>query len=216
MCLILLMLTSAVLAHNPSKTYMTMKAQNGQLQVQLELPWSITEAVKKEFPEIGDNTSKEEFMEFVFEYVVRNFKISKNGIEYQIIKSEFLPGDHSHSTTLELSFPLKTIKGTQIINTLMFNLNEKQKNYHTIILQDDTEFSFISTKKYPQFFVTENAINKGKNNSLLLIFSLMFVLISVSLFWKSKSMTVIKNSFRKVLKERQLKIFGNLGTMDKM
>jgi len=154
--LILFLVPPTMWAHSPSETHTNMHMDGHNLIVQLELPWSVANAVKKDYPEIGDNLSDELFWDFTVKYIRNNFEISRNGKAISINKIKQLQGSHSHSGTIVLHYPIQTTDQLEVRNTIMFNLTESQKNYHKISLTDQSEVRFVTSPKRAVFALAAN------------------------------------------------------------
>ena len=163
---LLILASIHLLAHSPSETHSTIYMNGDMLNVQIELPWSISDAVIKYHPESRTKTSKSTFMPFVIDYLTNHFEVFKNDKAIQCIETERLPGEHSHSEIMVLKYPAGSMKNLRINNSIMFNLNKRQKNHHKLIFVENKKWNVTTTSNRPSF-ITENPAFEKSNIALI-------------------------------------------------
>lgn len=143
-------------AHNPMETFTNLGVQDGSLSLRLELPWSISDAVKATLPETKTNLSKTESYALLTNYIGANLVISHSGKVIQPESIQELPQNHGHSMILDFKYPLESLEGVKIKNTLMFNIHPKQRNHLTIVQEDDNTSHYLLTSASPIFIAGES------------------------------------------------------------
>ncbi len=186
-CILLCMLSFSLAAHSPSESHSTLEIKEQQLVVQIELPWSFVNAVKQAFPIAGSLKTKNEFMPYVHKYLDQNFTIRKEGEEVSIANIKEQAGAHSHSSVMVLTFEVASSDQLAIENTIMFNLNSEQKNYHKILNTDSSDWMYL-TKQEQASFVIGNHENKVAGISTTMkIWFLNFCLVIIAVVFYLRS-----------------------------
>lgn len=156
-----LFFSGVVYGHNPKETYSVIALQDEQLFVRLEAPWSLQRAVKETYPEAKQGISAEASESYAKQYVLKCFRIYKNGVAIDPTRIELGKGEHSHSYSINLTYPITDLSDLAISNSLLFDLYPKQKNYHKINFADGKTSSFTTSVKTPRFHLSSVAALKG-------------------------------------------------------
>ena len=182
-CLLLVLWSTNLLAHRPSESHTKIQLEKGKLTALLELPWSIAEALKKDHPTLEAGASRQAFMQGLHSYVERNFEITYQKEKLLLEGFEHLAGEHEHSAVLELTYSVDQLEGVHIRNTLMFNLNARQKNYHKVFLATGEELQFTTKVNAADFVVVEGKGKVGRSSTLGWIALAFGFLIIISPVW---------------------------------
>ncbi|MDW7690388.1 hypothetical protein R9C00_23490 [Flammeovirgaceae bacterium SG7u.111] len=153
----LLSFINIALAHSPKETYATLEIKNSNLIVTLDVPWSINNALREGNPYIKDDIDEDVFIEFAKTYLILNFEVRKEEELVRPTNIEILEGDHFHNARISIEFPCSELAGLSIKNTLLFNLNPNQRNYHKVKITDATPKNYITFQELPTFQI------KGKS-----------------------------------------------------
>lgn len=150
---VLMALPTSLCGHSPSQSHATLKVEQNQLIFSLEIPWSIAEGVKKEFREAKQAHAPKEFLRFVESYLTRHVEVREGGKAIAPVKINHLAGAHSHSATVELRYPIQSIDQLSIKNTVLFNLNSRQKNHHQVVLEDGSQVTYTTSASQTSFTI---------------------------------------------------------------
>ncbi|MEL6943947.1 MAG: DUF6702 family protein, partial [Bacteroidota bacterium] len=154
MAWILALFTSiSCFGHNPVETSSIIEIQERQLQVRLDLPWSLRQAVVERFSNLKDTNDKVLFQALTRQYIEENFLLTKAKQSVKAEKIELLDSGHSHSLVVLLWYDISDYKELEIKNSLLFNLHKKQRNHHAIIRKGDGVLNMITSPSKPYFMI---------------------------------------------------------------
>ena len=142
-------------AHSAKEAFFTFKVDT-TLSVEAEFPWTIRKALIKDYPELATIKSKTVIDSLCVEYLKENFRVFNDaGIINPVEKVVELPNSgHSHSYKVKMIF--RDLGFQTIKNSLMFNLNENQINFHEVIL--DGEVQYFQTNQQKSTFKVRQGI----------------------------------------------------------
>ena len=121
--------------------------EQGQLKVQMEIPWSIRNAVLNAFPDC----SKDSLQYCLEQYVVDNFVVSFGDKSIHWTELRLIEAEHSHSQILQFQFPISGNKRIKIQNSLLFNTYVNPKHHHQVIFDESEKTVFVTTPDRPGF-----------------------------------------------------------------
>ena len=174
-----LFISNSCLGHNLDETFSAISVQDGRMVIQLELPWSVRDAVLDRFPEVKGTSSIDFFREKARQYIAENIEVSKNG---QVISPTFLglgDGSHSHSISVELHYPETYLEALSIRNTLLFNYTSLQQNHHQLLFPDGNTRRFVTNPKNPEFRANGKGDHKLLANTEVKYSALMVLIIAI-------------------------------------
>lgn len=173
-------------AHDPSQTSSILKIEKGQLVIRLELPKSFSRAVI-----LSSNQTrlrKKDFYAYAVKYLQNHLRVTQNGKVIHHTKLEQAKGEHTHSAGLILYYPVSSLKGIKIENSLLFELDPKQRNYHRVMLQDGTSQMFLTNVPKKSFTIAASG-NIAKeapllNTNKIILIAVALLLVLCLLIWK--------------------------------
>ncbi len=174
-------LVNVALAHSPKETYALLEIKNEKLSVTLDLPWSLNNALKENNPHILDDIDEELFIEFAKAYITSNFEVRKGGELVRPTNLEILEGDHFHNARINIEFPCDELQGLSIKNTLLFNINTNQRNYHEVKIGNTRPINYITFQELQSFEIKPKSQTAGVisitifSAASLALFSLLFI-----------------------------------------
>ena len=149
-------------AHNPSETFTSISFVQDNLQVTIEVPWTIADAIRKEFE--VESTSKEKFLDLAQEYLKQNFKIQSGNSLLVANNIEIIELDDGHSALYKVDYTASTLEDLKVVNTLLFNIQSEQRNYHKINYPDGRSKSFVTTVDQNHFSTEDSETDAGKGS----------------------------------------------------
>jgi len=161
-------------AHDSKEAFFTISKTENAIIVKADFPWTIRNALFKFKPELANTRDKTSIENAFFEYVKLNL-ILKNKQE-NLLKLIHITEDtsigHSHET--KYIFTFENDKIFKVDNRLMFNLNDEQVNYHTILINNKSS-KYSTTKEHPIFNLGQK--HASKMNLYWLIFLIAFLVL---------------------------------------
>ena len=154
-----LLFISPALAHSPAETHAVLQIKQGQAQLKIELPWTISEAIQEAYPKEKDQVV---FWTLLGRYMGEHVQLSRDGVLIPASDMYQLPGDHSHSATLVLNYPTEDLRGIEVRNTVLFNLHQKQKNHLRVPLGSNEILVYKTVPGDESILIGEGA--KGGTN----------------------------------------------------
>ncbi len=130
--LLILFLSTQLWAHEPNEAYFSIIQQDGILEVQAELPWTIRNALLNFDSKLEGEKDKSAFEASFFNYIKANLILKDHSdqqmdlIKYEPMQSE----GHSHQNNMLIHFRGEHLKS--ISNTILFNIYHNQKNIHQL------------------------------------------------------------------------------------
>lgn len=159
-------------AHDTNKCFFKIIQESGVIKVEAEFPWTMRNAVLEEFPELTNSKSQEDFDTALFNYIKSNFIVKNEGENLELISVNNAPNNgHSHQNNFVFVFDGNQFNS--ISNTIMFNINTKQTNYHEILINNEI-FEYITLSKTMSFNV--DLVSRRDNNFYLKIGIITIVL----------------------------------------
>ena len=148
-------------AHDSKEAFFTIEKKEGVIHFNAEFPWSIRNALLTFKPELENLDDEIEFDNAFYEYL--NSSVILKDENQKILKltsvKEVLSHGHSHQTNYTLIFEEGNL--TEVTNTLMFNINKNQNNYH-ILTSEKGEIKFVTNQENPKFLLNSTT-EKGFN-----------------------------------------------------
>ena len=152
--LLLFLSTKLLLAHEVNEAFFTITENGNTVEVEAEFPWTMRNALIAFNPSLEHATDKNEFESTFVEYIKTHLilkDINGNILEYLDFK-QLENNGHSHQSNYLILF--RGNKLHEVINTIMFNVNDNQENYHTID-HNTTGKIFTTNKQVNNFYVPE-------------------------------------------------------------
>ena len=149
---------SECFAHDTNKAYFSISENDETTEVIAEFPWTIRKSVLKFAPELENSKSAKEFQNAFKKYLSANLllKDAQNNLLELVSVEKVELERHSHQNDYKLIFEGNNV--TSITNTILFNINSTQENFHTwktnnenlkfITNIENNTFSYQSTKSY--------------------------------------------------------------------
>lgn len=155
-------------AHEPDQAFFNIKEGKEDVEVVAELPWSIRNALLKEYPELQQSQEKKDFEDAFKNYVKKNFKIyNQSNNLFELVQVLEIPNEkHAHASKYRFIFEGSGIRRIQ--NTILMNIYARQQNHHTI---SSSKHTFITTK--------ENDTYQFDSNNFYLIIRIFLVLLVI-------------------------------------
>lgn len=163
-----------VSAHNSKEAFFAVQFYEKYIEVEAEFPWTLRNALIDFAPELNNATHKQQFRAVFESYVKANFLVydnDKKPLELNRIKTVQANG-HSHQINYIFEFKGRSV--TEIKNTMLFNISEKQRNYHTILLHGKKR-KYLSSFSNPSFLIQQ----QKTVNFFELLLVLSFILTAV-------------------------------------
>lgn len=155
-------------AHETNEAFFTYIQKENNVEIEVEFPWTMRNALIEFNPLLGNTATKTEFENTFSRYIIENIILKdKNGklFQYQEFRELETKG-HSHQNSYLLIF-----KGTnlfEVTNTTMFNVNDNQVNYNSITI-NSSETTFKTKKNSNQFYINESTTTNYRYFLLLII-----------------------------------------------
>ena len=175
------------IAHDPSQTSSILKIEKGQLVIRLELPKSFSRAVM-----LSSNQTrlrKKDFYEYAVNYLKNHLRVTQHGKVIHHTKLEQAKGEHPHSAGLILYYPVSSLNGVKVENSLLFELDPKQRNYHRVMLKDGTSQMFLTNVPKKSFTIAASGNIKKEAPSLsnantITLTTMALLIVLCLLIWK--------------------------------
>lgn len=162
-----------VLGHDISAVEFRIDHQSEHISVQVDLPWTLKEALEKFDPSIKIDKSRNHFDKVLFNYVKEHFVLwdaDLNEIPLLYIE-ETVPSDqHVHGACFKFVFRSESI--SRIENRFLFDINKRQRNIH-LIQENDKWVGYTTTSDRSSFNLTIKS--SSQPNLLPLIVSFSFI-----------------------------------------
>jgi flagellar biosynthesis chaperone FliJ len=170
-------------AHDSDKAFFQIIQKNNFVEVNAEFPWTLRNALLTYAPKLKETKDKKEFEKALFEYIKSSFiitDIDKNILELLSV-NEIKSAGHSHQNTFVLVYE----QGVpfQITNTIMFNINDNQENYHNITVNKKS-FKYLTSKNKPEFNLIQQ---KKESHYWFIILIILFCTILVYIKTRDKT-----------------------------
>lgn len=159
-------------AHESNKAFFDVSKAETSIIINAEFPWTIRKALIKFNPQLESATSKNEFLKSFKDYLKKNLiLINENDEHFELVSlQEVLKSGHSHQSNYFIEYQGKNLE--KVKNTLLFNINEDQKNYHQIT-NNNIDLKFVTSAKQPLFRLPKNITSAY----LYLLLTIPFVLL---------------------------------------
>ena len=133
-------------AHNPNEAFFKIKETQNTVEISAEFPWTLRCSLLMFSPKLRTAKSQQEFEAVFVEYIKKNLILTDKDGKKMLFRSfkELKNDGHSHGNSYLLTFEGKNV--TEISNTIMFEISDKQINYHTIEKKGN---SFETNPKQP-------------------------------------------------------------------
>lgn len=173
--LLVLILPLFALAHESNRSFFKIEQKEFTIEVMAEFPWTIRNALLIFAPELNKSKSQKEFDSAFFKYINTNFILTNsNGTQLMLLNvKEIRSVGHSHQTTFLLTFDGSSFN--KVLNTISFNLENNQENFHKINLNDEI-LEFKTLKENSSF-----KISSQQTASSNFLWALIFLGIPVAL-----------------------------------
>lgn len=141
-------------AHDPHEAFFSINQTQDTVKIKAQFPWTLRNALIQFSPTLVDATSSRDFELAFMEYVKKNIiLIDSLGAAMPFAYFEALENNgHSHESNYLLVF-LGNGMGN-ITNSMMFDLSDKQINYH-YLRTEGTDREFQTSPKHPTFALRE-------------------------------------------------------------
>lgn len=130
--IITLFASLTITAHESDKAFFKINQNQTEVIISAEFPWTLRNAILKFSPKLINSNKQIDFDNALYNYLKINlilFDTDNNQLELkkiEPIKNLF----HTHQNDYSLTYSGQNI--TRIRNTIMFNINPSQTNYHVI------------------------------------------------------------------------------------
>jgi len=171
-------------AHSIDEAYFKIYMKDAKTFVDAEFPYTIRDAVLKVYPEI-ENSTQQKFDEKVLKYFVANLKMYNNGNTFLIKNLKQLKGEHNHSVKYIFDFGRVDWSSLKIRNTIMFNINSNQKNFHTL-QNEKLNKQFTTSKDFKTWSLKEKKKSSQKITKMKKFRRLILIIGSLLVFWLIK------------------------------
>ena len=142
------------LAHNPHECFFDIKIEKQSCTISAEFPWTLRNALIQQTPALKDAKSTLEFEKAFEQYIAANL-ILKNNHGQSLLFKGFKTLDnsgHSHQSSYALQYQGSDVK--QITNTIMFDISDKQVNYHSLMV-DGQKKTFETYVGHNSFMIND-------------------------------------------------------------
>ncbi|MEO1516229.1 MAG: DUF6702 family protein [Bacteroidota bacterium] len=146
------------LAHHPQHIYANLQQEASHLQLTIEFPWTITEVVRAEHPDLSARVSKKQSQEILENYLATHLQLESQGRALDLIQWKEIPQDHGHSIRLSLQYPTAELEGLVIHNSLFVDYFETAKTQFQVQFADGTYRSFKSNKEHPRLVLEKGEV----------------------------------------------------------
>ena len=143
-----------VLAHNPNEGYFEIHEQDLYVEITAELPWSMRYALVESFPLLETSKSRDDFDAALFDYLadrIQLFDAKGQAMKLESVVEQIDEQRHSHQNSFTLRY-LKTNPLKQVVNSVMTEIYDTQKNIHLVEIQGET-VRVTTSKSQPSFDV---------------------------------------------------------------
>ncbi|MEN0006087.1 MAG: DUF6702 family protein [Bacteroidota bacterium] len=173
---------TAAWAHEPAAIYATLKIEQQQLKVALEVPWTFVEGVQAW---AATKNQPADFDMQLSSYLQGNFQLFRKKKRLVANQIALEGGSHQHSATIYLSYQTTALEGLKLSNTLLFNIHARQKNTHLVYFKNGKQGRFITRPEQQEVFLS--ADNQTTNRSLhTTLFTLFTTFLLIGLVVKSR------------------------------
>ncbi|MEM9052008.1 MAG: hypothetical protein AAGC47_08160 [Bacteroidota bacterium] len=171
--LVLMLLTISMEGHSPHQAHFTIEQASDKVIVMAEFPWTLRNALFEYSPELKEAREAEQFNLTLKDYVNENLILRNDlGAKIPLLNVEEIEDHgHSHSGTYLLTYAPDNVASVQ--NSLMFNLSEKHKNFHSLT----TESAVLKFQTNHSSLDFEVTVREDKGTSWYLFLFLLVPLI---------------------------------------
>lgn len=143
-------------AHDPREAFFVIEQKGDSVQVRAEFPWSLRNTLLMYEPSLKDASDKPSFETVFFNYVKSTLILRDyNGTVMQLVKIQKMGNaGHSHQSDYMLTFLGSHL--AEIQNEFMFNVSDRQVNYH-IIRRGDEAIHDRTSSSCPSFRLEQEA-----------------------------------------------------------
>lgn len=169
-------------AHDPKMTLALIQWRADELNVQLELPWSLNQAVTKSYHESGDLYNLDFYKTQVIRYILENFVVSDAGSTLSPCNLHLGDGRDSHILQVTIKYDISNLKKVTIQNTLLFNLYQNQLNFNRLLFERGESRIITTGTNNDQFILQFAPSNLSMNEFFpgqIPIIWLIFLILSV-------------------------------------
>lgn len=127
-----------VYAHDPREVFFVIEQMGDSILVKAEFPWTLRNALLVYEPSLKEASDSTSFEEVLFDYVRSMLVLwDHNGTKMELIRVRTLDNmGHSHQNDYVFTFQGNHL--SEIRNELLFNVSDRQINYHIIKMGDET------------------------------------------------------------------------------
>ena len=139
-------------AHESNRSFFKIEQKETNVEVMAEFPWTIRNALLLFSPELKKSKSKKEFDAAFFKYINANFILTAANGTQLILQSVKEIRNEGHSHQNNFSFTFEGASYTKVSNSISFNLENNQVNFHKINLNGEI-LEYKTTKEDSSFEV---------------------------------------------------------------
>ena len=150
-CISLLCLVMTVgYAHEADEAFFKLTQKEVTVEIEAEFPWSLRNALIAFDPSLATAKDKSAFENAFIAYLKANLILKNgNGKTFEFIGfTEIKNNGHSHQNTYVITYKGSDLQS--VYNTLLFNINAEQENYHTLFVGTKQQ-AFVTTKGQEYF-----------------------------------------------------------------
>jgi hypothetical protein len=145
-------------AHSPHECYFDIKLENNTCTIKAEFPWTLRNALLDFDPSLNSIQTPQAFETAFEKYISSNLNLKDKEGKMLIFKGfrALESSGHSHQNEYALEYEGSDVK--QVTNTIMFEMSDKQSNYHSIMV-DGTKRTFETYKGQDSFMIDDLSTN---------------------------------------------------------
>lgn len=142
-------------AHDPHEAFFRFKQLKNTIEITAEFPWTLRNALLDFSPSLKLATKKEDFEKVFKDYIKQNLQLKNSLGKFMpfINFKELENQDYGHGNNFIFLFEGKNL--AEVKNTIMFNISEKQKNYH-LIFENQAMNKYETNKQKTKFFIDKD------------------------------------------------------------
>ncbi|MFK5974074.1 MAG: hypothetical protein QM485_12455 [Flavobacteriaceae bacterium] len=137
-------------AHEADEAFFKLTQKEATVEIEAEFPWSLRNALIAFDPSLATAKDKSAFENAFIAYLKANLILkNKDGRAFEFVAfTEIRNNGRSRQNTYVIAYKGSDLQS--VYNTLLFNINAEQKNYHSLLIGSKQQ-AFVTTKEQEYF-----------------------------------------------------------------
>jgi hypothetical protein len=147
-----------VIAHSPHECFFDINIEKNVCTIKAEFPWTLRNALLVFDPALNNAQSPQAFEQAFEKYISSHLILKDNDGKALVFKGFKALESSGHSHQNEYVLEYEGGEMTQVTNSIMFEMSDKQSNYHSIMI-DGTKRTFKTYKGQDSFIIDNLSTN---------------------------------------------------------